>query len=183
MQDIIVVFGSPEDSKRIKGIFMRSGLRVSFACTSGARALAAMEEMSGGVVVCGYKLRDMGYSELAADLPPYFSMLLLASQSKVEEEEIPVNVQLLTMPIKAQELVRSLEQILNDLWLRKKRERSRKKVHSEAELRTIAGAKDLLMNKNGMTEPEAHKYLQKCAMDSGTNIVETAEMIMLLMGK
>lgn len=31
-----------------------------------------------------------------------------------------------------------------------------------------------------MTEPEAHRYLQKCAMDSGTKIVETAEMVILL---
>jgi response regulator NasT len=32
-----------------------------------------------------------------------------------------------------------------------------------------------------MTEEEAHKYLQKTSMDSGTNLVETAEMIFALM--
>ena len=35
-----------------------------------------------------------------------------------------------------------------------------------------------------MTENDAHKYIQKLSMDSGTNMVETAEMILeLLNGK
>ncbi len=32
-----------------------------------------------------------------------------------------------------------------------------------------------------MTESEAHRYIQKCSMDSGTNLVETAQMILALM--
>ena len=32
-----------------------------------------------------------------------------------------------------------------------------------------------------MTEEEAHRYLQKTSMDSGTNMVETAQMILMLM--
>ena len=31
-----------------------------------------------------------------------------------------------------------------------------------------------------MTEPEAFRYIQKCSMDSSTNMVETAQMIILL---
>ena len=34
-----------------------------------------------------------------------------------------------------------------------------------------------------MTEAEAHCYLQKCSMDSGTNMVETAQMIMSLINR
>ena len=30
-----------------------------------------------------------------------------------------------------------------------------------------------------MTEEDAHKYIQKLSMDSGNNLVETAEMIMV----
>ena len=33
-----------------------------------------------------------------------------------------------------------------------------------------------------MAELEAHRYLQKCSMDSGTNMVETAWMIISLSG-
>lgn len=42
-------------------------------------------------------------------------------------------------------------------------------------------AKNLLMERNGMSEEEAHRYIQKCSMDSGTNLVETAEMVLSMM--
>jgi AmiR/NasT family two-component response regulator len=32
-----------------------------------------------------------------------------------------------------------------------------------------------------MTEEEAHRYLQKTSMDSGTNLVETAQMVLSMM--
>ena len=32
-----------------------------------------------------------------------------------------------------------------------------------------------------MSEEEAHRYMQKCSMDSGNNMVETAKMIFALM--
>ena len=44
----------------------------------------------------------------------------------------------------------------------------------------IAKAKALLMERNNMTEAEAHRYIQKCSMDSGTNLVETAQMVISL---
>ena len=36
------------------------------------------------------------------------------------------------------------------------------------------------MERNHMTEDEAHKYIQKCAMDSGTKLVESAQMVLSL---
>ena len=36
------------------------------------------------------------------------------------------------------------------------------------------------MRRNGMAEPEAHKYLQKCSMDSGTGLLEAAQMVLEL---
>lgn len=41
-------------------------------------------------------------------------------------------------------------------------------------------AKKLLMERNGMSENEAHRYIQKCSMDSGTNLMETAQMVISL---
>ena len=45
----------------------------------------------------------------------------------------------------------------------------------------IKDAKELLMARNHMTEEEAHRYLQKTSMDSGTNLVETAQMVLSMM--
>jgi len=37
------------------------------------------------------------------------------------------------------------------------------------------------MERNNMSEEDAHHYIQKCSMDSATNMVETAQMILSLM--
>jgi AmiR/NasT family two-component response regulator len=47
----------------------------------------------------------------------------------------------------------------------------------------INQAKEVLMDKNNMSENEAHRYIQKSAMDSGRTMVETAEMILAIMYK
>ena len=39
------------------------------------------------------------------------------------------------------------------------------------------------MERNNMFEEEAHRYLQKCSMESGTNMVETAQMILTIMNE
>ena len=51
---------------------------------------------------------------------------------------------------------------------------------TEQEQNYINNAKWLLMERNHMTEQEAFRYIQKSSMDSGTNMVETAQMILLL---
>ena len=52
---------------------------------------------------------------------------------------------------------------------------------SEREENYIKNAKALLMERNHLTEEEAHRYIQKSSMDNGTNMVETAQMILTLL--
>ena len=56
----------------------------------------------------------------------------------------------------------------------------RYRKRSREEQAYINQAKKLLMEKNQMTEQEAFRYIQKNSMDSCTNMVETAQMILLL---
>lgn len=53
------------------------------------------------------------------------------------------------------------------------------KKRTEREKKIISDAKNLLMERNHLSEEEAHKYIQKLSMDSGNNLVETAEMILI----
>ena len=39
------------------------------------------------------------------------------------------------------------------------------------------------MERNNMTEEEAHRYLQKHSMDNSTNLVETAQMVLAINDK
>ncbi len=69
---------------------------------------------------------------------------------------------------------------MESLAKRRKKLKSQPKERSGEEQELIKQAKELLMERNHMTEAEAHRYIQKCSMDSGTNMVETAQMIMSL---
>ena len=85
------------------------------------------------------------------------------------------------MPLKVHELLSTLEMMAAGIERRRKKRKSRPKERSEADKRVLQEAKSLLMERNGMTEEEAHRYIQKCSMDSGTNLVETAEMVLSMM--
>ena len=64
---------------------------------------------------------------------------------------------------------------------RRRKARSAPKARSAEETALLKEAKEILMARNHLTEDEAHKYLQKCSMDSGTNLVETAAMVLAMM--
>ena len=53
----------------------------------------------------------------------------------------------------------------------------------EAKHKAKSLAKDLLMKQKGMTEEEAHRYLQKSSMANGVNMIETAQMVLSILGK
>ena len=57
-------------------------------------------------------------------------------------------------------------------------ERAARPQRSQEELALIDRAKALLMDRNGMTEEQAHRYLQKKSMDSGAKLIQTAQQVL-----
>ena len=86
----------------------------------------------------------------------------------------------LPMPLKVHDLLSTLDMMLQAQQRIRRKLRSRPRERSKEEQDLINEAKALLMDRNNMTESEAHRYMQKCSMDSGTNLVETAQMIISL---
>ncbi len=179
MASIIVAFHKQEDAISIKNVLVRNGYEVSAVCTSGAHVLAAIDDYNDGIIVCGYRITDMLYYQLRENLPNEFEMLVLASPAKFEGEQYDgvVNV---AMPLKVYDLINTVEMLNNAIMRRKKKRKNQPKTRSPEEQKKLDDAKEILMNRNGMTEEEAHRYIQKISMDSGTNMVETAEMILNL---
>ena len=65
----------------------------------------------------------------------------------------------------------------------RKKQKNQRKERPENDKKVITAAKELLMERNNMTESEAHRYIQKISMDSAVNMAETAQMIIELNGK
>ena len=179
MANIIVAFSRPEDGKSIKGILVRSGYDVAAVCMSGSQALSAAEDLSGGILVCGYRFEDMMYDELRQCLSASFEMLVLASPSRWNGVQTQ-GVVCLPMPLKVHNLLSTLDMMVQAQQRIRRKLRSRPKERSKEEQDLINEANALLMERNNMTESEAHRYIQKCSMDSGTNLVETSQMIISL---
>ncbi len=180
MLSIIIAFPKIEDAMSIKNALTRNGYEVNAACTTGAQVIGIANELDDGIVICGYRFPDMHYSELNNYLPKGFEMLLIASAMKLEECT-DNNIVCLSMPIKMQDLLNTLQMMTYNYSKRKKKDKDKPRPRSEADKAIIMKAKLVLMERNNMTEEEAHRYIQKNSMDSGTNMVEMAEMILSLM--
>ncbi len=178
MENIIVVFPKIEDGKGIKGLLVRNGFHVDVVCTTGSFALEHAHSLSGGIVISGYKLPDMLYSELNESLPPQFELLLLASErvlSQCSDELMSIS-----MPVKTVDFVNTLHMMFEAQYRRRRHKRMQPAERNTEERRIIDEAKAVLMERNHMTEDEAHRYIQKCAMDSGTKLIESAQMVLSL---
>ena len=95
----------------------------------------------------------------------------------------PEDVVCLGLPLKVHDLISTLEMMMESLVRRRRKQRLKPLERSREEQELIKQAKELLMDRTQMTEKDAHRYLQKCSMDSGTNMVETAQMIMSLINR
>ena len=73
------------------------------------------------------------------------------------------------------------EMLLSQIERRLKKEKKKPKTRSWKEQNYISNAKFLLMERNHLSEEDAYRYIQKCSMDSGTNMVETAQMVLMLL--
>lgn len=148
-------------------------------CTTGAQALQSANELDGGLVICGYRFVDMTYRELYEYLPPGFEMLLVAPPAKCGERDVKDLVCLET-PLKVNELLQTVEMMEYTISRRRRKSKKRPKERSEEEAALLDAAKTILMDRNDLTEEEAHRYIQKRSMDNGTGLMETAQMIISL---
>ena len=180
MVNIIVAFPKIEDARGIRGILAKNGFPVALVVTSGAQVLSQIEEWNDGIIICSYRLTDMMYSGLHDNLPGRFDMLLMASQS-VMQECLNNDIVCLSMPLKVYDLVNTVSMMTQAILRRRRKAKQKPKVRSEKEIEAIKEAKELLMARNNMTEEEAYRYIQKCSMDSSTNMAETAQMILTMM--
>mgnify|MGYP000063747537 CR=1 FL=1 len=152
------------------------------AAVPRCQTLQYADDLHNGVVVCGYRLTDMIYSQLREDLSEQFDMLLLASRrftSEVDDKRI----RCVAMPLRVHELLASVDAAIEESELRKKKARQQPKQRNVLDKQQIMLAKDLLMKQKGMTEEEAHRYLQKSSMANGVNMIETAQMVLSILGK
>ena len=177
---ILISMPKFEDAGHIQRIVSGSGFwdRV-YICESGNEILRTVEDRDVSLVICTKRLSDMGYEELSTYLPAHVNMVLLTKDAGLEP--FSSNIIKLLMPFKPDDLKDTLSMLLpGSFALGRKQKPKPKPQRSEEEKKLIEKAKLILMDRNGMTEPEAFRYIQKSSMDMGRTMTESAQMILLL---
>ena len=176
MSIIIVALPKIEDAKRIRKILIEHGFENIVACNTASATLIEANQEQRGLIISGYKLPDMYYTQLVECIPRFYEMLLIGSINVINGADS--RMMSLATPVKIHELVNTVEMILRQI--EKRHKKSKPKKRTEKEENYIKNAKFLLIDRNHLSEEEAFRYIQKCSMDSGTNMVETAQMILTL---
>ena len=179
MSSIVIALPKIEDAKKIRSVLERHGFTVASVCSTASSALSNASELGSGVRICGHRLPDMNYLDLSECLPRDFEMLLLASARVICE--VPSSILSVEMPIKSGDLVNTVSMILMQQDRKRRKEKKKPKLRSEKEQNYISNAKMMLMQRNHLNEEDAYRYIQKSSMDSGTNMVETAQMLLMLL--
>ncbi len=148
-----------------------AGIDVVGTATKGASALqkAARYYGDNGVLLCAYSMSDMTAAELYRIMPEGFQMVVLLT-ARQRAMITQGDMLCLDIPINRGDLINTIRMFTEPqkpLFVRPDK-------RSEDEKELIHRAKALLMERNGMSEPEAHRFLQRQSMNSGQSLVSVA---------
>lgn len=173
MDRIVVAIDNENNRKRICDMLEASGISLRGSCRSGAEAIRWIKKMNGGIIICGYKLADMTATDLAVDLNGTAMLLVIATPPQLELCRND-SIFKLPAPVSKGDLISSVRMLLQ---LEEKHIRISSPRRSDKDNAEVVRAKELLMSKNGMSEEEAHRFIQRRSMDTGSKAVETARTI------
>ncbi|WP_297235173.1 ANTAR domain-containing response regulator [uncultured Flavonifractor sp.] len=174
MEQVIVAFENTKNAGRIKDILETSGTASCILCKTADQVRRTVNKLHITALICGFKLADQSAEALAGDLPPSCAVLVLASQNLLDLLQDD-DLFRLPAPVSKGDLTASVRMLLQ---MGRRLERALRPRRSPEEQALIQQAKALLMDRNGMTEEQAHRFLQKTSMDNGTKLLQTAQMVL-----
>ena len=174
-QTVIVAFEGDSNSARIREILESEGEFSCLVCRGGAEVRRTVHKQQRCIVVCGFKLADETCEELYHDLPAGCFMLMIAPQARLELIGAE-GIFRLQSPVRRGELLASVRMLVQfQRYIPGEKGTVRR---DGEERRLIRRAKAVLMDRHGMTEEQAHRFLQKQSMDNGAKLTDTARLVL-----
>lgn len=163
LKDIIVVYPKKETALSIRSLIEKSGFHVSHVCALGSSALEIAQEKQNGVIVCPFVMRDISAAELAEQVPQGFDIIALSNSGS---EQYMGNLITLPVPMDRNDFLNTVHMLASS--------RSSFTRRTGADGEYISKAKEALISLKGMSESQAHKFLQQESMKSGKKISAVA---------
>ena len=166
----IVIAGSSEKSRaQLAQLLSTSGHQVYRICSNAAELRRVLNECEDGLLVLAGQMPGCSADELFWDYGEHVQIFLIASPPVLEACE-EAGIFRLALPTSQQAVLGAVEMLTQLHHMRLP-----KRVADERQL--IEQAKRLLMRRDGLTEPQAHRALQQTAMNRGMRMTDCAAQI------
>ena len=174
---IIVIFPKAETARAIRDVLIRAGYHPIKIGTSAAAARAFLRTFEEGIIIAYYRLADESASHLAEDLDPGFSMIMVGP-ADVFDDYAYDDVLMLAAPFHKNVLISTVETLTAGRFFQRRRHSAGNRRRSDSEQKLIENAKALLIERNRLTEEQAHRFLQKASMNRGLTLVQAAQIVL-----
>lgn len=176
MNRLIVAFSSDTAAHRICAWLAQSGFPARTVCRTGAEVVRAVRYMGGGSVICAARLPDYTADRLYDDLDGQADLLVIGKPEQLSDCETPA-IRRLPLPVSRYQLAEAAEALTQAQQARAPAK------PSQQDQEIIRHAKALLQSARGMTEPEAHRYLQRRSMEAHRKMADTARLVIAALEK
>lgn len=178
MSSILVANTNEDSAKKIAAVLRSGGLNVSGVCAAGSQVINfTNRHYQGGVVVCSEKLKDMPSVNLPRVVGSNYDFVFILKAQPANPTDNQAYIGLF-MPINRIELISTVNMLLDLSGISSLSIKKKLANPSLDEKGVIESAKNLLIERNHMTEAQAHRFIQKKSMDNGKKMVETALIIL-----
>lgn len=174
MEEVVLAFEGEKTCGHIREILEGAGVASCLLCHSGAEVKRLVDVQGITTVICGCKLKDVDAESLFVDLPAGCAMLVIGKKPVLDLLESEGLIKL-EAPASRNELLAAVRLLLGPQC---RIRRNGVPIRSAEEKACIEKAKVLLMGRYGMSESQAHRFLQKRSMDSGVKMFQTAQSVL-----
>lgn len=174
MDRIILAFSKDETARKIRMMLDGSGYRIhGMVCHSASELLRTADEYDDVLIIMGYKLPDMVVDDIYEYMNGTAKILSIVKPERLEDIENE-DIFALPLPMTRNRLLDAIGMLCGGVEHIGKKQTER----SPEEMKLIESAKLFLMENYHMTEDQAHRFMQKRSMDSGSKMVDTARIIL-----
>jgi response regulator NasT len=166
---IVIAGRSAQSREQMASLLSSSGYPVYRLCSSAGELRRVLNDCDDGLLILAGQLPDCSADELFWDYGSQVQILLIARPPVLEACE-EAGVFRLALPTSQQAVLGAVE-MLTQLH------RMRLPRRSADEKQLVEEAKALLMRRDGLTEPQAHRMLQQAAMSRGLRMADCAAQI------
>ncbi len=172
---IVIASTSETMLEQLSRLLSSSGHTLFRSCTSESELRRAMDACEDGILVLAGLLPGLHIDDLVWDYGQQMQMLLIAKPQVLNRVEAE-SIFRLPVPASGQAVLGAVEMLtqLHGMRLPKRR---------GAEKETVEEAKKLLMERDSLTEAEAHRKIQQYAMNHGMKMYDYAAQILSASGK